>query len=111
MGVTSIGGFAGVEAAIRLASALTGGDFGFLLKTARRESGLSPHAKAQPASATGLFQFVDQTWLQALKRFGPRHGLSRWADMIQTGAGGRLHINDATARRAVLDLRLDPQAS
>ena len=35
-----------VEGAIQRASKATGVDFGFLLKTAGRESGLNPHAKA-----------------------------------------------------------------
>lgn len=111
MGTTSISGFGGVEGAIRRAASATGVDFDFLLKTARRESGLNPHAKAPTSSATGLFQFVDQTWLKTLKQYGARHGLGRWADMIQAGPGGRLHVTDPTARRAVLDLRMDPQAS
>ncbi|MBS0298080.1 MAG: transglycosylase SLT domain-containing protein [Proteobacteria bacterium] len=111
MAMTSIGGFGGVEAAIRRAATATGVDFDFLLKTARRESGLNPRAKAPTSSATGLFQFVDQTWLKTLKQYGARHGLGRWADMIQTGADGRLHVTDPSARRAVLDLRMDPQAA
>ena len=111
MGMTSIAGFGGVEAAIRRAASATGVDFDFLLKTARRESGLNPRAKAPTSSATGLFQFVDQTWLKAVKQYGARHGLGRWADMIQSGPGGRLHVTDPTARRAVLDLRMDPQAA
>jgi hypothetical protein len=111
MGVTSIGANSGVEAAIRHAASATGVDFDFLLKTARRESGLNPHAKAGTSSAAGLFQFVDQTWLNAVKRYGARHGLSRWSDMIQKGSDGRLHVTDPTARKALLDLRLDPQAS
>ena len=101
----------GVEAVIRRAAGATGVDFGFLMKTARRESGLDPQARAKTSSATGLFQFVDQTWLQALKRFGPRHGFGAAAAAIETGADGRLHVAEAGARRAVLGLRLDPRAS
>ena len=52
-----------VEAAIQRASQATGVDFSFLMKTAGRESGMNPHAKAGTSSAAGLFQFVEQTWL------------------------------------------------
>jgi hypothetical protein len=111
MGVPSINGFAGVEAAIRRAASATGVDFDFLLRTAKRESGLNPSAKAPTSSAAGLFQFVDQTWLSTLKRYGAKHGLGGYAAAIQQGSDGRWRVNDPTARRAVMALRLDPQAS
>lgn len=100
-----------VEGAIRRAAASTGVDFDFLLRTARRESGLDPHAKASTSSATGLFQFVDQTWLATLKRHGATHGLAGYAAQVEQGPDGRLHVADPAARKAVMDLRLDPQAS
>jgi hypothetical protein len=111
MTVETITSGTGVEGAIRRAAASTGVDFGFLLHTARRESGLNPQAKASTSSATGLFQFVDQTWLSTLKRHGANHGLGAYAAQVQTGADGRLHVADPTMRKAVMDLRLDPQAS
>jgi hypothetical protein len=46
---------------LRQASARTGADFGYLLHTAMRESGLNPEARAPSSSATGLFQFIEQT--------------------------------------------------
>src|SRR3954465_2852961 len=52
-----------VLAAIKQASAATGSDFQYLLGTAMRESGLKPSAKAPTSSASGLFQFTQQTWL------------------------------------------------
>ncbi|MDO9248810.1 MAG: transglycosylase SLT domain-containing protein, partial [Phenylobacterium sp.] len=57
-----------VEAAIQRASNATGVDFTFLMKTANRESGYNPRAKASSSSAAGLFQFVEQTWLSTLKQ-------------------------------------------
>ncbi|NEX94534.1 transglycosylase SLT domain-containing protein [Caulobacter sp. 17J65-9] len=101
---------AGVEAAIRRASNATGVDFEFLLKTAKRESALNPRAKAGSSSASGLFQFVDQTWLATLKKHGAKHGLGAYADQIQQGADGKLRVSGA-ARRAVMDLRFDAHAS
>lgn len=49
-----------VEAAIQRASNATGVSFTFLMKTANRESGYNPRAKASTSSAAGLFQFVEQ---------------------------------------------------
>jgi hypothetical protein len=105
------GGANGVEGAIRRAAAQTGVDFAFLLSTAKRESGLNPQAHASTSSAAGLFQFVEQTWLSTVKRFGARHGLGAYAAQVQTGPDGRFHVADPGMRKAVLDLRLDPQAA
>ena len=111
MAVPSINGFAGVEAAIRRAAQATGVNFDFLLRTARRESGLNPQARARTTSAAGLFQFVDQTWLATLKRYGAKHGLGGYASAIEQGSDGRWRVSDAGARRAVMALKMDPQAS
>lgn len=99
-----------VQAAIQRASQATGVDFAFLMKTAARESGFDPSAKANSSSATGLFQFVEQTWLSTLKQHGSKYGYGRYADLIQKGSDGRYRV-DGEARRAVMDLRLDPHAS
>ncbi len=98
-----------VEGAIQKASAATGVDFSFLLGTANRESGLRPSAKAPTSSAAGLFQFVEQTWLGTLKKYGAKHGYARYADLITQGADGRYRINGDDARKAVMDLRFDPK--
>jgi hypothetical protein len=100
-----------VEAAIERASQATGVDFSFLMKTAGRESGMNPRAKASSSSAAGLFQFVEQTWLSTLKNHGSKHGYARYAELISRGSDGRYHVEGAEARRAVMDLRLDPQAA
>src|SRR5689334_5389151 len=100
-----------VEAAIQRASNATGVDFTFLMKTANRESGYNPRAKAPSSSAAGLFQFVEQTWLSTLKQHGSKYGYARYADLISRGADGRYHVGGGEARKAVMDLRLDPHAS
>jgi hypothetical protein len=100
-----------VEAAIERASQATGVDFGFLMKTAGRESSYNPRARASTSSAAGLFQFVDQTWLSTLKQHGAKHGYARYAELITRGSDGRYRVDGAEARRAVLDLKLDPQAA
>ncbi len=100
-----------VGAVIERASQATGVDFGYLMRTAERESGYNASAHAATSSAAGLFQFVDQTWLGAIKRHGAKHGYSGYADLIQTGADGRLQVAGNDARKAVMALRLDPRAA
>jgi hypothetical protein len=65
-----------VFSALRLAATATGADFDYLVKTAQRESNFDPAAKASTSSATGLFQFTKETWLQMLERYGAQHGVT-----------------------------------
>ncbi len=85
-------------------------DFDYLLQTAIRESSLNPGAKARSSSATGLFQFLDSTWLEVMKSDGPRLGYQKYADAIAED-GGEFVIKDAKLRAEVLKLREDPQVA
>lgn len=87
---------AAIEAVSRAAQA-TGSDFGALLATARRESGLDRNAEAKTSSAAGLFQFIESTWLDLVRKYGPKHGLDG------------LNLGDPAGRRAALALRYDPE--
>ena len=107
--VTSLRGV--VESAIQRASSATGVDFSFLMGAAKRESGFNPNAKAGTSSASGLFQFVDQTWLSTLKKHGAKYGYARYADLIQQGTDGKYRVTGDEARKAVLGLKLDPHAA
>jgi len=100
-----------VEAAIQRASQATGVDFSFLMRTASRESGYNPSAKAPTSSAAGLFQFVEQTWLSTLKQHGAKYGYARYADLISRGTDGRYRVTGGEARQAVMNLRFDPHAA
>jgi hypothetical protein len=100
-----------VVAAIATASERTGVDFDYLLGQARIESGLNPLARARTSSATGLFQFTQQTWLATVKADGPEHGYQWAADAITQNANGRYRITDPALRSAVLGLRNDPLAA
>lgn len=93
-----------VRAAIRRAADATGVDFSLLAETARRESALDPNARAGTSSATGLFQFIESTWLDMVRRHGGRHGLGAEATALQQGA-------DPQTRREILALRNDPELS
>lgn len=117
MNPTTIGNASGeggrdrVTAAIRLASANTGVQFGYLLNQARLESGLNPNARARTSSATGLFQFIDQTWLGMVRQHGAEHGLGWAAAQVRQGPNGRYYVADPETRRQILDLRRQPEAS
>lgn len=100
-----------VESAIQRASSATGVDFTFLMGTAKRESGFNPAAKARTSSASGLFQFVDQTWLSTLKKHGAKYGYARYADLISQSSDGRYRVEGDEARKAVLALKTDPHAA
>ncbi len=97
--------------AIRRGADATGAGFDYLLKTAQRESALDPAAKARTSSATGLFQFIEQTWLSLVRDEGAKYGLGDYAKAVQTGADGRAVVPDADARREILALRNDPKAA
>jgi len=96
----------GVVAALQNAAARTGADFNYLLGTAMRESGLKAGAQSATSSATGLFQFIDQTWLGLVKDHGAAHGLGAQANAITKGADGRWHASGD--RDSILALRKDP---
>ena len=100
-----------VESVIQRASSATGVDFTFLMGAAKRESGFNPAARARTSSASGLFQFVDQTWLSTLKKHGAKYGYARYADLISQGSDGRYRVDGDEARKAVLGLKMDPHAA
>src|SRR5579862_2906189 len=89
-----------VMAALHAASSKTGLDFDYLLHTAMRESSLNSQAKSKASSASGLFQFVEQTWLGLVKQFGDRYGLGSYAKSIQQGADGKYAVTSPQAKSA-----------
>lgn len=100
-----------VQSAIRNAATTTGASFDYLLSTARRESALDPQARATTSSATGLFQFVDSTWMQMVKVAGPGLGLSSYADAIVQSDRGTYAAKDEASRQAILALRNNPEVN
>jgi hypothetical protein len=100
-----------VTGAIRNAAQVTGTSFRYLLATARIESDLDPSLTMRSSSATGLFQFIDQTWLSTLKQAGPGFGYSRYADAITRTSSGRYVVQDPALRDDIMRLRKDPTAN
>ena len=78
-----------------------------LMAIADKESSLRATARASTSSATGLFQFIDKTWLQAVREFGAEHGLAREAQEIE-GPDDKPTIADPDERARVLELRERP---
>jgi hypothetical protein len=95
--------------AIKTAAGHTSSDFAYLLHASGIESGLDPNARAKASSATGLFQFTGQTWLQMMKAHGAEFGLGNYAGQIQIAGNKTAYVSDPASRQAILDLRKDPQ--
>ena len=108
---TSAGASTQVFQAIQSAASRTGVDFSYLLKKASQESSFDPSAKATTSSATGLFQFTKQTWLQMVKQYGAQYGLGTYASQITQDSDGHLSVADPAAKQAILALRNDPTVS
>jgi hypothetical protein len=100
-----------VQGAIAGAANATGVDFNYLYAQARVESALNPNARARTSSATGLYQFIDQTWLATVDRHGSKHGLGWAANAISRDTRGRYQVADPATRAAILDLRRQPEAA
>ena len=96
---------------LRQAAQDTGTDFNFLLQTAARESNFDVRAEASSSTASGLFQFIEQTWLGVMHRRGAEHGYEDAAAAINRDANGRYVVEDPVQRQRILDLRFDAEAS
>ncbi|MEI8393802.1 MAG: hypothetical protein WCF85_03635 [Rhodospirillaceae bacterium] len=104
-------GPANVEQAIREASRETGVDFAYLMEKAAVESSFRTDLKASSSSATGLYQFIDSTWLSSMKAHGADYGLGQYADAIHKRPDGGFSVADPEMRKKILDLRKDPKIS
>lgn len=83
-----------VLSAIQTASRKTGVDFAYMVQQAAAESAFNPSAKAGTSSATGLYQFIESTWLNMVDRYGEKHG-----------------IDPNQSRESLLALRKDPDTA
>jgi len=83
----------------------------YMLALADKESSFNPIAKARTSSAMGLYQFIEQTWLESIWRFGGKHDLVLPSTAILKAANGKFIVPDQKVREAILDLRRDPYVS
>lgn len=93
-GLASIakGASSGVLNAIGQASSKTGVDFAYLVQQAQAESNFDTDVKASSSSATGLFQFINATWLDMVDKHGYKHGID----------------TQGKSKQEILELRKDP---
>ncbi|MDK9697123.1 MAG: hypothetical protein OEL76_12080, partial [Siculibacillus sp.] len=97
-----------VAGAFRVASEVTDTSFERLARTAARESDLRTDLASSTSSAKGLFQFVDQTWYELVKKEGPSLGLERLAEQISSDGRGGWTVADPREKAKILSLRTDP---
>ncbi|MFT6510113.1 MAG: hypothetical protein ACJAVO_002340 [Parvibaculaceae bacterium] len=100
-----------IPSTIARAASDTGVDFDYLMKTAMRESSLKSDVKATTSSASGLFQFIEQTWLSTMQQHGDEYGYGDLAEMIETDSRGRQFVSDKAVEAEILALRNDPSAA
>jgi peptidoglycan hydrolase-like protein with peptidoglycan-binding domain len=106
----------GIVAAIRLSSIRTGVDFSYLMKLAAAESNFKPKSKSATSSATGIYQFTRDTWLNTLKTHGAKYGLigdyAANIDHYETVYGyQRPIVRDEAIYQHLLALRKNPRVS
>ncbi|MBI1244648.1 MAG: transglycosylase SLT domain-containing protein [Alphaproteobacteria bacterium] len=97
--------------AIRDASQKSGVDFKYMLAKAQTESSFDPRAKARTSSASGLYQFIESTWLNTVRQHGAKYGLAQAAAQIEDDDFGNPRVRDPAMRRSILDLRFDPKTA
>ena len=106
----------GVVAAIRLSSVRTGVDFAYLMKLAATESNFEPRSESATSSATGMYQFTHDTWLNTLKTHGAKYGLvADYSEKIEyyvtRGGYQRPMVRDQSVYQHLLALRKNPRIS
>ncbi|GJD47754.1 hypothetical protein OPKNFCMD_0464 [Methylobacterium crusticola] len=92
-----------VEKIVR-AARVTSTDPVLLMAIADKESSFVTEVQAQTSSATGLFQFIEKTWLGVVRDFGPTYGLEREARLVTGDLA-------AAERTRILALRRDAYLS
>lgn len=98
--------------AVADASDRTGVSFSYLMHKASVESSFEADAQSRSSSAKGLYQFVENTWLAMVDRYGDKYGLGEYANKITKRADGSYAVDGGRAmRKEILALRNDPDIS
>lgn len=84
-----------VIGAIKKACAGTGVNFAYMVQQAAAESGFRPDIKAKTSSASGLYQFIESTWMKMVDRYGDKYGID----------------TEGKSKAEILALRNDPETA
>ena len=82
-----------------------------LMAVADKESSFITAVQAKTSSATGLYQFIERTWLGVVRDFGPKYGLATDSALVVDDGNGRPSVADAAEKARILELRRDPYLS
>ncbi|WP_375464811.1 transglycosylase SLT domain-containing protein [uncultured Methylobacterium sp.] len=82
-----------------------------LMAVADKESSFITAVQAKTSSATGLYQFIERTWLGCVRDFGAKYGLGKEAALVVADANDRPSVADPAERTRLLELRRDPYLS
>ena len=96
--------------AIEMASRRTDVSVDYLLNTAHLEANFNPNVRSQTSSAAGLYQFIDQTWLNLVYAHGADYGWTAYRGQLVCRAGV-CNTSDAGNRSRILQLRYDAMTS
>ncbi len=94
-----------VVQAIKNASTRTGVNFSYLMEQAAAESSFNAKAEAKTSSAAGLYQFIESTWMNMVKKHGAKYGMGALAEKINDHG----KVSDPAVRQEILALRKDPE--
>ena len=96
------------------ASAVDRDEQHYLLLLAAIESTLDATAAPAKGTARGVYQFVKQTWLEAIREHGAKYGLADEANAIKKGKkiNGKynphfLYVTDKALEKRILDMRFN----
>ncbi|TGT95159.1 transglycosylase SLT domain-containing protein [Mesorhizobium sp. M5C.F.Ca.ET.164.01.1.1] len=85
-----------------------------LFAIAEKESSFDINNRPPKGSALGLMQFLDQTWLEAVKKYGAELGLGDEAELIRIRLEGKREhhfVDDKADEQRILEFRRDPYLS
>ena len=99
-----------VQKIVRAAQAVQT-DAVLLMAVADKESSFKTEVQAQTSSATGLYQFIERTWLGVMRDFGAKHGVAGDAALVVNGENGKPTVTDPAERTRILEMRRDPYLS
>ncbi|GAB5388996.1 MAG: hypothetical protein Alpg2KO_19640 [Alphaproteobacteria bacterium] len=80
-------------------------DLHYLIGKSGIESSFQTGLKAGTSSATGLFQFINSTWLIMVKTHGHKYGLEEMAADITIDRNGRPRVTTEERKQEILALR------